>query len=476
MNSDNLFYLPDRLRGQQLRLFICILLAVIIILVDSSKLVLIPVVLCGLLLLLIIAGIILTNPKSALFILLIFDFFIYSLGNEFNHLLPPHITWFSDAILCLLFIAVIVMAIKRGYWKSTCIDAIVLITIATIIISAIVNHTDILSLILGLRFYLKFPLFYIFLINLDLSPQVYNTYKKWFLILVLLQIPFTIFEFFLLGWSADLVGGTLGRGATSQMGLSIVFGQCAFLIAALYSTRNRLRNLLLVVLLLIPPILGSVNGNFIFLIGLVGFLMMQQCLSRGGPRRLWIVLLLILPLLGGLKVYEKIDPDNLTALILENPGVYWDLMWTSDLNTGASFNRLVQIPASFRETSKNVGTFLVGDGPYSFSDKSKIIGDETQSRELQMETGIGINQITRTLLELGMLGLCTGVFLMGALWRLISRYIRQAAGEEEIVLGRTVQLMWVFFACIGIAYGPIWAIEHTAGFFWVWVASLTPGT
>ena len=386
---------------------------------------------------------------------------------------PRKVVWLSDGIFFLLFFHVILSAVRTGRWQRTVIDLPLLFFLAVIIMSAIANRNGLLPTLLGLRFYLKFPLFYLLLVNLRFEPRTFQTYQKWFLGLVFLQVPATIFEFFVLHWRIDDVGGTLGPGGTSQMGLMCVLAQCVFLACLFESSKHRFKYFVYTILLLIPAVLGSVNASFLFLIALLGFILVQKLFSRGALRLLLIIPCLALALWGSLKIYSEIMPENTAVMMLQNPRAVWEVMWSGNLNKGRSINRLVQIPSAFRQAWSSWERLWFGEGPYEYSEFSKVTGSESEFESEKFLSGIGYVQITRTLLELGLLGILASIWLMGSIWWLAWRYTRTAVGEDQFIRGRSVELMWVFFAVLATAYGPVWQMEHVAIPFWVWVASLS---
>lgn len=439
----------------------------------SIKLMLPLQLILGFLLAVFCCRLILLKPQVGLFVLLFFDFFVYVLSDKYVGLLPQKVVWLSDGIFFLFFLHVIFAAVRTGRWRRTVIDLPLLFFLAAIILSALANHSGLLATMLGLRFYLKFPLFYVLLVNLQFEPRVFQTYQKWFLGLIFLQIPFTIFEFFVLKWRIDDVGGTLGPGGTSQMGLMCVLAQCVFLTYLFEGSKHRVRYFLYTVLLLIPAVLGSINASFLFLTLLLGFILVRKLFSRGALRMLVIIPGLVLALWGSLKIYSEIMPENTAVMMLQNPRAVWEVMFSGRLHKGRSINRLVQIPSAFQQAWSSKGKFWFGEGPYEYAEFSKVTASEDEFESEKFLSGIGYVQITRTLLELGMLGMVASIWLMGAVWWLAWRYCRTAATEDQFLRGRTVELMWVFFAVLATAYGPVWQVEHVAIPFWVWVASLS---
>lgn len=417
---------------------------------------------------------ILIKPQVSLFILLFFDFFVYMLSTDYVGLLPSKVVWLSDGIFFLLFFHVLFTAVRTGRWQRTVIDLPLLFFVGVIILSALMNHTEFLPTLLALRFYLKFPFFYLILVNLKFEPQTYQTYKNWFLGLVLLQVPVTIFEYVVLHWRIDDVGGTLGPGGTTQMGLMCLLAQCLCLTYVFEASKQRLKYLIYTVLLLIPAVLGSVNANFLFLMPLLGFICLRKLFTQNASRLLVMVPVLILALLGSLKLYTTLMPENTAALILSRPRAALEVIFSGNLDRSQSINRLVQIPSAVEQALSSPARFLLGQGPYEYAEMSKVVGTESQLRTFRFFSGIASIEITRTLLEIGILGIMALILLLGSIWLLIRRSIKAAVTEDQMLLGRSVELMWVFFILAG-AYGLTWQMEHLAIPFWVWVASLSAG-
>ncbi|MGB0383309.1 MAG: hypothetical protein ACPGWR_00670 [Ardenticatenaceae bacterium] len=424
----------------------------------------------------------LLKPELWLLIWLFFDFFIYNLSGNFLQLLPKAIQWFSDGIIVLLLSQVL---IKRALNlekvdSKTFIYFPVILFFSIITLSALVNQSDYGSFVLGLRFYLKFPLFYILLINLDLSVSFYNNYKKWFQFGVLLQFPFVAFEYFVLGWKGDFAGGTLGPGGTTHLGLMIALATCIFLAKVSVDQKRILLNLTWIGLLLLTNVLAGVNGNLLLLIVQISFLIFMffidsriSILRRLGLIVISLALLWVIISVGKSLFLAVFPGNSIAADILETPQIYWEQIVSateSDLNAGLSFNRLIDARVAFKIVNRDRYLSFFGFGPYYFGE-SAVLSNDTAGRQLLLTLRLGSIQVSRTVLELGYLGIIASLMLMGAVWLEKRRYARQAITLSQIELDRTVNLMIITF--IGMAfYGPVWITPHFAGPFWVWVASL----
>ncbi len=84
-------------------------------------------------------------------------------------------------------------------------------------------HLETKDLIYGLRSYLKYPLFFLVLVNVFLSYKDYRVIFIFFRWLILFSIPLTVFEYFFLQWGSDQAGGIFSSGEVAVFGVFMFF-------------------------------------------------------------------------------------------------------------------------------------------------------------------------------------------------------------------------------------------------------------
>src|SRR5450631_743193 len=127
------------------------------------------------------------------------------------NIIPPAATLISEASVFLLFC--ISLAGKRKdspYSLHLCY--VYLFFVMTTICSAFLNNCLNLSVIIGLRPILRFYIFYLALINLDLVESQYRKVNNLLFGLFIVQLPAAAIRFCLQGISEDTIGTYAGHG------------------------------------------------------------------------------------------------------------------------------------------------------------------------------------------------------------------------------------------------------------------------
>jgi len=165
-----------------------------------------------------------------------------------------------------------------------------IIQISLLLLSVIVGFEFVIHVILGnnitifisgVRYYFSF--FPLFLLGYIFGARKLTIKKemRWLLILILIQIPVSIFQFFeaqvkLAGSGLlffDAISGTMGGFAPNLMSAVCCIGIFYFLID--YLDNKKVLSLVLAILLLIPPIISESKGIFLLLV-VSGFFLIKS--------------------------------------------------------------------------------------------------------------------------------------------------------------------------------------------------------
>lgn len=415
-------------------------------------------------LLVVVAGLIFSNPKTALVLITLSVFsFEYLAGQG---ILPTAGIWAVDGLVIMLLIRLMLINrnFKGRFWTGV-IFKLFLAWLLLVLASAVVNLTSPIQVIVGLRVYVRFILLYYCLLEYKWEPKFLKGCLILIVFLILLQLP-VVFLQFNAGINFDGIAGTItDRGGTGELGMiavSLSVGLVAYAII-----NNNLLALLLGMLILFVPIMGAARIFFFIIPFMLVFAFIRLPL-KNGKWQFFIVLLgvslLVLnwDLIGGRNSFGTqtiVDAVN-------NPEVIIDELLSGPATgtEGATIGRIAGLQLAWNQISGSVSTFLLGYGPGA-AQGSRFSALQSQLFETLAQAGGRASQLSRSLLEWGILGTLMYALIFGVLWYETEKCFRNLTDPfwKASALGHITLTLLGFFL---VAYTATWSA--TASTFLVW--------
>lgn len=241
------FYIENKL------LRIIFILLVILLILFLGKVDTLKIALVGVLLLTVI---VITNVELAL-IILVFTGYTFNFAIEVYNL-PGKIIFLYDLIIYMLFL----FSLVNGKRKIHKIEILFIFYVVFLIISTVLGREALPLKLKGLSMYIRYPILFITLMRLDIKTENYKRIIKFIIIMSILQVPTSIFQF-LNGNRADWCGGFLARYGS---GINAVLMTVMFLLTLgkMIVDGFKLRYVLYSLFFMIPLMLSSARAGFIF--------------------------------------------------------------------------------------------------------------------------------------------------------------------------------------------------------------------
>lgn len=224
--------------------------------------------------------------------LILFIFVVKGVFNVILGVLPRQVIWASDAfILILFFKSLHIWVLKKKYSKTQLfLPTTLFFTLA--VFSGFFNSIPWFTMGIAFKDFFRYIILFFALINLDIDETELKSLISFFIIIIFIQIPVTIFQYRLYGLH-DWVSGTLGRHGTGEM-LVLVSCTISMLIGFYIYFKSYFMYLIAIPFLLIPPILGYVRAALLYIPVTVVFILTKNLHLKVIPNTLRAVLLLVI--------------------------------------------------------------------------------------------------------------------------------------------------------------------------------------
>ena len=383
----------------------------------------------------------------------------------------------------ILIIAVVVQQILLGRMRVKGKHVIVsyAVFVLILLVSAAYNASSSREIVLSLVTNLRYPLFFIALLNADFPPTFYRRVIWAFVVLTLLQVPVSLVQFFQ-GQSGDWLTGTMG--ANGPLIAIILISQCVLLVQWLVTEKRSQWHLFAVMGLMIPILLGDVGIGLIF----VPLLVVWIVLRYYGLRRLGGALFLtarILPI-GVIIVASVISAvpqvQHFAGTWSEHSTLLLD--WSNpSVASNASVGRLTIIPLGVPLLMEDPLRLIWGFGPEAANGGLfTAIVDETGrvqvgdmgvvcQRLADMDVVCREPQSFRALMEFGFLGTLLYLYPLLHLWRR-SMVLRRAKFVSRRYIGLLFDAVSFLYVFLGVWYVSVWRVDSYSFAFWLLSAAV----
>ena len=386
--------------------------------------------------------------------------------SEYLKIVPRESTLFIELMIGILFCKVLFLKLSGKQWKRTPIDKLVVLVVFFSLLSALINFESPVVVMLGFRKFFKYILLFYILINLDLEEKFYRKMLKMLMIIAIIQIPVAIIEWLIVG-VGDNVVGTLGANATGLMGIFMAFIACLFL--GFYLHEGKVFNIVFIVSLFVPVVLGSGRFGFIAIPSAVLFslLTIKQWDVRKFIRIVCATVIVVVAIWGAIDSHDRVSERG---QILGHFTSLEDMFdYTTGYAKGGILNRTEAVIFANGLISQNPSSFILGFGPGSAS--PSFIGFAGDLEKKYSDLRIWGVQLSWTLLEYGFLGLILFIGLFIVLFRFNSKFYLRIDDNfwKAIAFGYNGL---VFVMIISISYMTCWVSDVLAFTFWFLSAAI----
>ncbi len=143
------------------------------------------------------------------------------------NVVPPQFMWIQE----LLAVTIFIKSISTRYINKNRIEfigeKIIVVFLAVCLLSAYINKTELISIVLFLRLILRYYLLFLGIINLDWEEKRIKIFNNFVFALIAIQIPVSIIKFFIYGQNERAIGTYAWHGGVPSTVLPlVVIGFC----------------------------------------------------------------------------------------------------------------------------------------------------------------------------------------------------------------------------------------------------------
>ena len=201
------------------------------------------------------------NFKHLFLLLMFLVFFIAWIIEDLN-LLPHFFSWSIELIIGLssiYFLLINLIFLKKI--NTTSIGKYILFLFFYSLLTGIVNFVSFDSLLLGFRAFFKYALLFFVIINSGISKDSYKLFFNSWLMILGIQPFIALFQNLILGYTDDMVYGSILSTGLSSM-LLIIFIICIIDLIQRYNKYHTFFYFLIFMSIFIIPILGEAKAFF----------------------------------------------------------------------------------------------------------------------------------------------------------------------------------------------------------------------
>jgi len=336
--------------------------------------------------------------------------------------------------------------------------------LAAVLLSALANRSSLAGTVGVALLYLRYPLFFIALVNLPISLRTTHEVVKVFLVLVIIQIPEVLIRYAVTGVSGDRISWTLGPYGTLSLGVYCIYAMC--LVAGVMVTRGvTLPRIAALCALLIPSLLGEIKALLLFgPICVMAVLAIPSSRLIALPRRLTIVALLLVSAVSIYGYWTNVNQGSNNVLGRVVTQVEQLIGQSRDVAGVGRVDRLSWTLES-GSTLAQEGSLAFGGGP-----GSGLAGGVAGT------ASSGATQLSSMLWDMGAAGLVSYFWLLLSALAIIAAAVVRIRGSRMRGYACAMVGMWVFYTLLGPNYDQVWRYDAASFLFWVLLAGLYVAT
>jgi hypothetical protein len=337
--------------------------------------------------------------------------------------------------------------------------------------SGLINKTPMFDIVGYLIIYIRYPLFFMFLADIDIPYKTIKTFVIMFLVLIYIQIPEVLFRYLALGIKGDEVSWTLGAWGTTNIGIYSMYAMCIILAHGLLKGL-RIKHFLGISLFFIPALLGEIKALILITPVLALFVIFFTPFRTRTLKYATLLISVFIIASTSFLVYRNWD------LIHKSKGI--DSFIQSVYNVANAetteeerykVNRLGTFLEIYNAVSMNPTNLIWGFGPGSsltggFSKRSGRVITEFISE------GSPLNQYGATIGDVGIIGLLLYLWILISVWRMIPRAGPVVNPTLYDILHVAFPGLWFFYTILSPFYHTVWRYDASSYIFYFVVAVL----
>lgn len=321
-----------------------------------------------------------------------------------------------------------------------------------ILSSAMINRSSTTATLFTFLIYLRYPLLFIILSNMNLDEKALKLFLKVFLFLTIIQIPETFYRYFILGIRGDLISWTLGPWGTFDLGVYMLYATALLVSKSLILKEVRFRYFILIFCFFLVALFGEIKA-FIFsapvIIGIVIFssLGLNFFIKLSIKKLTIFALIIVIALIGfaiGIKYYNEVFPESKS---LE------DIKTGLNPEEGGRIARISAFVDVLEQANFTSIQYLLGWGPGSSLGGNYYV--ET-GKLLEFILAQYKNQLAESLVDIGFWGITAYYWLILSLLLIFIKHHRIEKGKLFIFLNRALMGIWFYYSLIGPIYDIVW--------------------
>jgi hypothetical protein len=337
--------------------------------------------------------------------------------------------------------------------------------------SGMINKTSIFDIVSYLIIYIRYPLFFMILADIDIPYKTIKTFVVMFLVLIYLQIPEVVFRYLALGIRGDEVSWTLGTWGTTNIGIYSMYASCIILAHGILKGL-RAKHFISISLFFIPALLGEIKALIlispVMVLILIAFAPFRTRLLKFSAMIMSVFVIASVSFL----VYSN------WGLIHKSKGIdgfiqsiYNVANAQTTLEEKYKVNRLGTFFAIYNAISLNPTNLIWGFGPGAsltggFSKRTGRVISEFISE------GAPLNQLGATIGDVGIVGLVLYLWILISIWRMIPRAGPTSDPTLYDILHVAFPGIWFFYSIMGPFYHTMWRYDASSYIFYFVVAVL----
>jgi len=379
------------------------------------------------------------------------------------------VRWLSYLIVPAFAVLMVVRSFVRHQpWRRTGLEPFFALLTRLTVLSGLVNQTGFTAILLSLAIYLRYPLLFLVLYNLDLGTKLYGRFVRSLIWVALALIGEAIVAYLVFGKHGDQTFFSTGVNfGHVNAGLIFVYALC-FLFAHALIFRWRWYHLAMIALVGVAAWIATIR-SILVLLPLLPLAMWGVKHRLVGRRRL--PQLALAGLLACVALAIVLGPKLLDG------SVGFGIPRFAQLRLASVRDVLVNMTPANRE--------WLGFGPRSFSpgtfgSAGEMYELEIRVRGLYWVNNFALSQLASGLSELGVLGFALYWLLLARTLQAVLRFRQEyLAAESDPARKQTFALLtlafvgiWLHYALLGAIYYDVWRMDITSLVFWGTAAAI----
>jgi len=382
--------------------------------------------------------------------------------------------WMSIVLILLVgAVQLIRMAICKKNIRLGAIFIPLVLYMIFSFISGIVNNVRAVELLGSLILYIRYPLLFIILINMDIQIETAKKFLVLFLFLLSIQIPECLYRFFVMGVHGDFISFTLGPWGHFDLGVYAIYG-AAFVVARNMLLGVKWYLIVFVALLLMVSLIGEIKALAIS-IPIISILTIYATFRKQKVKKYFLMIFIpvvfIVMIYGALSMWDKVHvySGNTLAEYLERISFFIrePTILVEAERVDVSSSRFLGSAFVWNYLRTNPRTILMGLGPGAL-----LAGNFLGTPGRIFEEVPYLNQLAVILGETGIVGLLIFFLMLFCLLRRVVFLNRTVEDTHIRIMAAAFIGMWVFYALLGPFYDLVWRHDSPNLIFYFFAAFL----